>query len=74
MEDPDDVMEAKIVERGLEAPRLKPGDILKKVKGVTFTRLPSGKTLICEITLENGFTVRGEGNCVSPENFNLQIG
>lgn len=29
---------------------------------------------ICVLTLRNGFTVTGESNCASPENFNEQIG
>jgi hypothetical protein len=30
--------------------------------------------MICEITLQNGYTVRGEAACVSPENFDQEIG
>ena len=67
-------IEKKIIEKGLNAPRLKPGDIDDKIKGHTYTLLPSGKCVICEITLENGYTVRGESACVSPENFNMEIG
>lgn len=48
--------------------------ILSKIKDKTFTKLPSGKVLICELTLENGFTVRGEAAVVHPKNFNQEIG
>ncbi len=32
------------------------------------------KTTICEITLDNGFSVRGESACVNPENYVQEIG
>lgn len=67
-------VEEKIQEKGLNAPRLTPPDIDGKIKNITYTNLPSGKCVICEITLENGFTVRGESACVSPKNFDQEIG
>lgn len=67
-------IEQEIKDRGLTAPRLMPGDIDDKIRSATFTNLPSGKCVVCEITLQNGFTVRGESACVSPENFDQQIG
>ena len=67
-------IEKEIQEKGLTAPRLTPEDIDAKIKEVTYTKLPSGKAMVCEITLENGYTVRGESACVSPENFNQEIG
>jgi len=70
----EEATEKKIQEKGLTAPRLTPEDIDAKIKGTTFTKLPSGKCMICEITLQNGFTVRGEASCVSPENFDQEIG
>ena len=48
--------------------------ILKKIKGTTFTSLPSGKSVVCEITLENGFTVRGESSVVDKSTFDPKIG
>lgn len=35
-------------------------DIESKIKDKKFTILEDGKTTICNIYLENGFTVRGE--------------
>ncbi len=67
-------IENEIQEKGLNAPRLTPADIDAKIKGKTFTNLPSGKCTICEITLLNGYTIRGEAACVSPANFNQEIG
>jgi len=60
--------------RSKTAPRLTPHDINKVIVGKTFTILPSGKCTVCELTLENGFTIRGESSCVSKENFDIKIG
>ena len=67
-------VEKEIREKGLNAPRLCPEDIDAKIIGATYTNLPSGKCVVCEITLKNGYTVRGESACVSPENFDQEIG
>ena len=67
-------IENEIQEKNLNAPRLKPADIDAKIKSATYTNLPSGKCVVCEITLQNGYTVRGESACVSPANFNQEIG
>lgn len=48
--------------------------IQSKIKGVTYTTLPSGKVMICEITLENGFTVQGEAGVVDKANFVQELG
>ena len=67
-------IEQETKEKGLTAPRLTPQDIDRAIAGETFTVLPSGKAMVCELTLENGFTVRGESACVSKENFDYEIG
>ena len=67
-------LEEELNKKGLNAPRLCPADIDNVIVSKTFTNLPSGKCMICEITLKNGFTVRGESACVSPANFNQEIG
>ena len=67
-------IEKEIQEKGLNAPRLNPADIDAKIVGATYTNLPSGKCVVCELTLANGFTVRGESACVSPANFDQEIG
>ena len=67
-------IETEIQSKGLNAPRLCPADIDAAIVGETFTTLPSGKVMVCELTLRNGFTVRGEGATVSKENFNAEIG
>jgi len=67
-------IENKLQDKGLNAPRLSPELIDSVIVSETFTKLPSGKCLICELTLVNGFTVRGESACVSVANFDLEIG
>jgi hypothetical protein len=67
-------LEKKINDKGLNAPRLQPKDIDAKISLVEYTKLPSNKTMICEITLENGFTVRGDSAIVSIDNFDEEIG
>ncbi|NTF67704.1 hypothetical protein G6L81_07285 [Agrobacterium rhizogenes] len=67
-------IEQEIQAKGLTAPRLTPADIDRVIVGESFTILPSGKVMVCELTLENGFTVRGEAATVSKENFDPTIG
>lgn len=67
-------VEQKIQALGLNAPRLTPEHIDATITDETYTVLPSGKAMVCELTLVNGYTVRGESACVSKENFNEEIG
>ncbi|KRR21923.1 Gp49 family protein [Bradyrhizobium retamae] len=67
-------IEKEIQAKGLNAPRLTPDDIDAVIVSETFTPLPSGKCLVCELILRNGFSVRGEASVVSKENFNEEIG
>ena len=45
-----------------------------KIKDKKFTVLEDGRTTICNLYLENGFTVRGESACVDPANFDKKLG
>lgn len=67
-------VEQEIQAKGLNAPRLTPALIDGCIVNASYTVLPSGKVMVCELTLVNGFTVRGEAATVSKENFNLEIG
>lgn len=67
-------IEAEIKAAGLTAPRVTLEHIDSLIHTCTFTNLPDGRTIICQLTLENGFTVTGESACVSKENFNQRIG
>lgn len=67
-------IEREIQAKGLNAPRLTPQHIDSVIVSETFTVLPSGKCMVCELILRNGFSVRGEAAVVSKENFNEEIG
>lgn len=49
-------------------------DILNLIDSETFTMLPSGKVLVCELMLKNGFSVRGEASVVDKATFDMAIG
>ena len=40
----------------------------------TYTLLPNGRTTICQLTLDNDFTVEGSSACVCKENYDPLIG
>lgn len=67
-------IEGMIRAKGLNAPRITPEHVTSLVQSETFTILPSGRTMICELTLANGFTVRGESSVANIENFDEEIG
>jgi hypothetical protein len=46
----------------------------EQIVGETYTVLPSGRVTVCELTLKNGFTVRGESAVVFIENNVPQTG
>lgn len=48
--------------------------IQNKIKDVQYIVLPNTTVTICNITLGNGFSVRGESACVDPAMFNEAIG
>lgn len=67
-------LDSLIRSKGLNAPRLTPSDIDSAIYTVSYTTLPSGKVMVCEIILRNGYSVRGEAATVSKENFDEEIG
>ena len=78
-------IEKEIIEKGLTAPRVTPEDIEANISGQYFFTasqamgdapiVPSLELLtFCVLVLKNGFTVTGESACVSPENFDAEIG
>jgi hypothetical protein len=67
-------MEAKIQEKGLNAPRLTPQLINDAIIRNQFYVFEESCLTVCCLTLLNGFTVTGESACASPENFDEQIG
>ena len=48
--------------------------IERRIAGTSYTVLPGTTVTICQIMLDNGFSVRGESACVDPKNFNKDIG
>lgn len=48
--------------------------IERRIVGRDYFILPNSTTTICSLTLENGFSVRGESACVDSRNFNMEIG
>ncbi len=69
-----DQVEQLIQEKNLTAPRITPEHIDSLIVDETYTVLPSGKVMVCELILKNGFSVRGESSCVSKANFDRDIG
>lgn len=71
----DGQIEQAIVAAGATvAPRVTPADVAAAIVSETYTVLPSGRVTVCELTLKNGFTVRGESAVVFIENFDEGIG
>lgn len=53
----------------MNAPSVTHQEVLDAIRGVVYTVLPDGVTTICQLTLDNGFTVNGQAACVCRENF-----
>lgn len=67
-------IEQKLQLKGLNAPRLSPDMINAAMVNERYWQ-PEGTTLtVCAIELKNGTQVVGESACVSPENFDAEIG
>lgn len=45
-----------------------------RIADVAFSVLPKSTVTLCNITLDNGYSVRGESACVDPSNFDQAIG
>lgn len=56
------------------APRVTEDQIKQRIRSTDYFVLPGTTVTICQITLDNGYSVRGESACVSPENFDEAIG
>jgi hypothetical protein len=54
----------KVTKEGIEA----------KIDRTEYHVLPNSTVTLCNITMKNGFSVRGESACVDPRNFNMEIG
>ena len=67
-------VEQAIQEKGLTAPRLTAGRIDEVIVGEDYHVFPDSQLTVCCLRLKNGFAVTGESACVSPENFDAEIG
>lgn len=67
-------IESELQSLGLEAPRVTPAMVDDAIRETDYTVLSDGRSTICLLTLDNGFTVRGESSCVSRANFNAEFG
>lgn len=56
------------------APKVTTQELDAAVVKSAFILLPDGRTTICMLTLDNGFTVRGESSCVCIENYDQKKG
>lgn len=54
--------------------KLTPAQIEANIKTVTYTRLPSGKAIVCEITMVNGFVCHGISALVDLDNYDQDLG
>lgn len=45
-----------------------------RIAKTEFTVIQDSTVTICSITLDNGYSVRGESACVNPANYNKEIG
>jgi hypothetical protein len=66
--------EQEIQAKGLKHPRLTPEHIDSVIAHREFHVFPGSCLTVCCITLNNGFVVSGESACVSPGNFDSEIG
>ena len=48
--------------------------IKAKIKSESYLVLPDGRTTLCMLTLENGYTIKGLSACVDPAEFDLSYG
>lgn len=56
------------------APRVTREDVAAAIKSESYVVLPNGRTTVCQLTLDNGFTVEGLSACVEQANFDLILG
>jgi hypothetical protein len=68
-------VEQEIVNKGLNKfPHLTPQDIDDLIVAENYWKVPDDTMIVCALRLKNGYTVIGEAACVSPENFDEEIG
>jgi hypothetical protein len=66
--------ELKTAIAAMPGEKVTPDYMKSRITDIDYTVLPATTVTICSITLDNGFSVRGESACVDPANFNREIG
>lgn len=67
-------VEKVIQGKGLNAPHLTSENIDATIAEEDYHVFENTCLTVCCLTLKNGFTVTGESACVSPENFDAELG
>ena len=67
-------LEQQIKDKELTAPRITPELLDASIISEEYHVFDNSQLTVCVLTLKNGFTVTGESACVSPENFDEEIG
>lgn len=65
---------AEQLDKSPSAVRVTKHMIEQRIASTHYLVLPDTTVTICSITLDNGFSARGESACVDPKNFNADIG
>lgn len=55
-------------------PKVTEADMLARIVSKDFHRLGDDTVTVCNLKLDNGYSVRGESACVDPRNYNKDIG
>ena len=58
----------------MDHPKVTLNDIERKIAKEEYHRFANTTLTVCVLTLQNGTTITGESACVSPENFDEQLG
>lgn len=67
-----EALEKAIAERPF--PKVTKDSIEASIAKVDYLVLPDSTVTLCNITMKNGYSIRGESACVDPRNFNVEIG
>jgi hypothetical protein len=70
----DKEIEKEIIEKGITAPRITLEHVEEVIETEQYHVFEGTTFTVCLLTLKNGFNVTGESACVSPENFDAELG
>lgn len=74
LEIPEGVKACEALLKDLPGERVTAEYIKSRIAAVSFLALPSSTVTLCHLTLDNGFSVRGESACVDKANYDYEIG